>query len=790
MEQVGHYRIEELLGVGGMGEVYRAYDTQRDRMVALKLLPEGLAKDPEFLRRFKRESHVAARLREPHVIPIHDYGELDGRLFIDMRLVDGENVRTRLERLGPMHPEDAVAVVGQVAEALEAAHADGLVHRDIKPSNVLVTPGGFVYVVDFGIARTIGTARTSVTLTGVTVGTLDYMAPERFTNKAVDGRTDVYSLACLLFECLTATGPFPGDDLPSLMFNHLYTDPPRVTDARPELPAALDDVVAQGMAKSLDGRFPTPTALAAAAKESLRSGAVARPRSSDRTVPSVVAPPPSAPENTVPALVPTALPPTVEPVVPEAALAGSGVAESPVTDAAPSPSSAEPTGPAVSEGSAAPVGGGVSTDGSGAAPDPDATVRLTAGAPPEDPDRTVIIGAGTPPPPLNAPKSGRGRRIALIGTPILAAIIAAVVVLVVVRPLGNSAAPAAPAAPAAAAEHDHGAAAPAAAGAVPAVAQNPAVPAAGQTGAAIAPAIAVPTVNGTIPVGSTPGFLEVAPNGRFAYIANRDAGVVTVLDTKINQVTATILIPSGPPQFVSFSPDGSRAYVSIYNKDKTVNRVSVLDTASNTVLTTIPVGTRPFASATTPDGRLLYVPSHDDGQLDVIDTTTDQLVTKVDVPKNPHWVVFGKDGKTLYTANHESNVVSVLDVATNAVRTTIPVGASPHSTALSPDGSRLAVVNFDSSTVSVIDTATNTVTATVPVGLKPQDIAFTADGRYLYTANVDGNSVSVIDTTTSRVTATIPAPSPTSVSMLPNGRQAYVTLLNAGEVMVLDTTAG
>ncbi|WP_176921436.1 protein kinase domain-containing protein [Pseudonocardia oroxyli] len=752
LQQIGHYRLEELLGVGGMGEVYRAFDTRRDRMVALKLLPEGLAKDPEFLRRFRRESHVAARLREPHVIPIHDYGELDGRLFIDMRLVDGENLRTMLERTGPLAPEEAVAVITQVAEALEAAHADGLVHRDIKPSNVLVTPGGFVYVVDFGIARTVGTARTSVTITGVTVGTLDYMAPERFTNQTIDGRTDVYSLACLLYECLTATGPFPGEDLPSLMFNHLYTDPPRPSEAQAGLPAALDDVVTRGMAKSLDGRFPTPTALAAAAKVALQSGAApaAPARPLDRTVQSVLAAPPADLRTATPVAEP---PLPAVPAVPEPPVVEEPVADEPV---------------------AAPA-------------DPDATTRITLGEvppppagaeppPTDDGDRTVVIGAGTPPPPLSAPKSGRGRTWVAVGASVLAAALAAVLVFVLVRP-GTPAA----------ATHDHDAAAPT--GPVPTVAQNAAVPAAEQAAPQVATAIAVPTVNGTIPVGPTPGYLEVAPNGRFAYIANRDAGVVTVLDTKINQVTATIPIPAGPPQFVSFSPDGSRAYVSIYNTEKTVNLIGVLDTSSNTLLTTIPVGKRPFASATTQDGKLLYVPSHDDGKLDLIDTTTDTVVQEITVPPNPHWVVFSKDGKTLYTANHESNVVSVLDVATNTVRTTIPVGTSPHATALSPDGSRVSVVNFDSSTVSVIDTATNAVVATVPVGKKPQDIAYTADGHYLYTANVDGNSVSVIDTATNQITATIPAPSPTSVSMLPNGRQAYVTLLGAGEVMVLDASA-
>ena len=141
-------------------------------------------------------------------------------------------------------------------------------HRDIKPSNVLVTAGGFVYVVDFGIARSVGTARTSLTITGVTVGTLDYMAPERFTNQMVDGRTDVYSLACLFYECLTGNRPYLGEDLPSLMFAHLYADVPRPS-AGGAVAGAFDEVVARGMAKSIEERYPTPTAFVEAARNAL-----------------------------------------------------------------------------------------------------------------------------------------------------------------------------------------------------------------------------------------------------------------------------------------------------------------------------------------------------------------------------------------------------------------------------------------------------------------------------------------------------------------------------------------
>src|SRR6201994_905916 len=167
--QVGHYRLDALLGSGGMGEVYKAYDTYRDRYIALKLLPEAFSGDREYLKRFQRESHVAARLREPHVIPIHDFGEIDGQLFIDMRLVDGADIGALLDQNGRMAPQRAVDLVSQIAHALDAAHADHLVHRDIKPSNVLVTPGDFVYVVDFGIARSMGDRQTALTVTGATI---------------------------------------------------------------------------------------------------------------------------------------------------------------------------------------------------------------------------------------------------------------------------------------------------------------------------------------------------------------------------------------------------------------------------------------------------------------------------------------------------------------------------------------------------------------------------------------------------------------------------------------------
>ena len=160
-----------------------------------------------FQQRFRREAHAAAQLNEPHVVPIHTYGEIDGRLFVDMRLIEGRDLQTVLAA-GPLAPERAVRIIEQVAKALHAAHQVGLVHRDVKPSNILVDDNDFAYLIDFGIARAAG--ETGLTSTGATIGTWSYMAPERFRAATADARADIYALACVLYESLTGQLPFPG----------------------------------------------------------------------------------------------------------------------------------------------------------------------------------------------------------------------------------------------------------------------------------------------------------------------------------------------------------------------------------------------------------------------------------------------------------------------------------------------------------------------------------------------------------------------------------------------------
>jgi serine/threonine-protein kinase len=263
----GPYRLKRLLGRGGMGEVYEAEHTVKEWTVAVKLMSESFSKDPVNRERMKREARITGRLQEPHVVPIHDYGEIDGQMFLEMRLIEGVDLDTLLKRFGPLTPARAVAIITQVASALDAAHAAGVMHRDIKPPNILVTRDDFAYLVDFGIAS--ATTDEKLTQLGTAVGTWKYMAPERFSNDEVTYRADIYALACVLHECLTGSPPYKADSATTLVTSHLMEPVPRPSTARPGIPKAFDAVVARGMAKKPEDRYASAGDLAMAAHDAL-----------------------------------------------------------------------------------------------------------------------------------------------------------------------------------------------------------------------------------------------------------------------------------------------------------------------------------------------------------------------------------------------------------------------------------------------------------------------------------------------------------------------------------------
>ncbi|HEX6022217.1 MAG TPA: protein kinase, partial [Solirubrobacter sp.] len=289
------HEIEALVGRGGMGVVYRARHIPLDREVALKLIVPELSADTDFRERFKRESRVAASLDHPHAIPIYHASESDGLLFVTMRFVDGTDLRELIVKRGALPPEEVCEIASQIAGALHAAHALGIVHRDVKPANILIGQGPHAYLTDFGLTKTADTG-SMLTRSGMIMGSFDYIAPEQLEGGEVDARTDVYALGCVIYEALTGDVPYPRDTGAAKLFAHVAMPPPSLLEARPDAPPELDALITKAMAKDPDERFATAAELAEALREAV--GLAAQPQA-DGSRPAAAAPLP--------------LPPTLEP---------------------------------------------------------------------------------------------------------------------------------------------------------------------------------------------------------------------------------------------------------------------------------------------------------------------------------------------------------------------------------------------------------------------------------------------------------------------------------------------
>jgi serine/threonine-protein kinase len=262
------YELEELVGTGGMSSVYRAHDKLLERDVALKVLHEQFTADGDHVERFRREARSVAQLSHPNIVTVIDRGAQGGKQFIVFEYVDGENLKARIERKGPLPLHEAVQITRQIGRALAFAHAHGIVHRDVKPQNVLLNGDGEVKVTDFGIARS-SEVHASLTQTGTVMGTSDYISPEQARGGHVDAQSDIYSLGTVLHEMLTGEVPFPGDNFVSVALRHINEPAPSVRTRRPDVPPRLDAAVRRAMAKDPRDRFASMDELCAELSASL-----------------------------------------------------------------------------------------------------------------------------------------------------------------------------------------------------------------------------------------------------------------------------------------------------------------------------------------------------------------------------------------------------------------------------------------------------------------------------------------------------------------------------------------
>src|ERR687893_662176 len=253
---IAGYRIEERVGRGGMGVVYRAEHLNLRRRAAIKIIAPDLAESDGFRERFTREARIAAALQHPNIVTVYDAGEVDGILYLAMQYIEGNDLAAMLRKDGRLRPYRAIDVIRQVASALDAAHAMGLIHRDVKPANVLIE-GRNAFLTDFGLTKRLEGTHAQLTRAGDVVGTIHYVAPEQIEGRRVSARSDVYSLGCLFYHCLTGQVPFALETDVAVIYAHLSEEPPKLSELRPELPEGLDAVMAKALKKSPDRRFPS-----------------------------------------------------------------------------------------------------------------------------------------------------------------------------------------------------------------------------------------------------------------------------------------------------------------------------------------------------------------------------------------------------------------------------------------------------------------------------------------------------------------------------------------------------
>jgi DNA-binding beta-propeller fold protein YncE len=725
--QVAGYRLDEQIGRGGMAVVYRAQDPRLDRPVALKILAPELARDEGFRQRFIRESRAAAAVDHPHIIPVFGAGESSGVLFIAMRYVEGGDVRTLIDQAGPLPAARAVRIVAQVASALDAAHARGLVHRDIKPGNMLLDSSDgtdHVYLSDFGLSKQ-ALSSSHLTATGQFLGTLDYVAPEQIESRPVDGRVDLYALACATFEMLSGSPPFKRDQRLAVLWAQLSEPPPPVTARRPDLPPAVDQVLAKALAKSPDDRYSRCLDFAVALREACGQGAVPGPGA-------------AGPGQTV--VGPSGSPSAGQPEPPSATPAAAGPAEPPSATPGPPSPAGEPAGPPRPATEAArparrprevigPPAAGAGTRGAG-------TAETGAGG-----GSWTGWGPGGGPPP---PEGGREDQATQPGQ---------------ARPGGPEPGPGRPPWP----PPPRASGPPPPAGGPPARRPWWRSPAAVVAGCVVllglaGGAYAITRGGGGSGNGATAAAALTPPG---CLTSNATAPVLTKIRTSM------VGVP-GQPWAVAVAPKGRWSFLSLSGGSG--NAIAVMRGGTGlapALIRTIPVSGQPRGEAITPDGRYLLA-GVGTGAV-VIDTAAAEqgganpIAGSLTAPggSGGDQVRITKDGRFAFITMEGSNGVAVFNlkaaIASGFTSShfvgTVPLGLKPVGMSVSPDGRWLYATtqnrskNSQQGGLSVIDVRraetrpASALKATVSAGCVPIRAITTNSGQYVWVTARDSNAL-------------------------------------------------
>jgi serine/threonine-protein kinase len=816
------YRLDEQIGRGGMAVVYRAYDTRLERPVAIKVLAPELARDEAFRQRFIRESRTAAAVDHPNIIPIFEAGEADGVLFIAMRFVQGPNVQALVETAGPMPAPRACHIITQVAAALEAAHSHGLVHRDVKPGNILLDAAGggdhpgHAYLSDFGLSKR-ALSVSALTSTGQFLGTLDYIAPEQIEARAVDGRTDEYALACSAYTMLTGQPPFVRDESVAVMWAQISATPPTLTSRRPDLPAAVDEVMAKALAKVPTDRYATCPEFAVALRRACGldpsgtgpgpAGAIPEPppREATQVVPAVPGDPPAGGLGPATAL---AGPAASESAPPEPPPHGAGRGESPPHAPPPgAPPAGEPAPWEALYGERRPREPGPR----------DAGPRPAAAGPPVLPDATQDVspaGPGYPArpagpvpgfsrrtPPPSGPAPGFSRRTPPPSAPgrphrarwallaLAAVVILGAVVVFVAKPFSSG-------------------------GQTVGSSQSlrPLALPGCTTQAARASQLSHVTSH-MVPASGHPFDVAVTPG--FAFVSGAGSGLSVMSTQKSVPVGMWDSAPLDHAQGEALTPDGHFLVVT-GGSGITVFRVSDLEQRAGAAAMgslTSPGQAHAEDVAITPDGHFAFVTFQNSASVGVFDLQRalssgfgpGDTVGLIPVGPQPIGVAIPPDGRHAYVASQASTsgagLLSVIDVrqaeqhpGASSVIKKVPAGCKPNRIAFSAGGQNLWLTTAGSNTLLGFSTARllsdpgHALLARVALGQSPLGLAVVSHGSRIVVADSDkgaqpGSSANLAVVSVSKALARKPA----LLGYVQSGLQPRQFAVSRGTLLVANT---